>query len=269
LVKKRTVITMPKISAVLITLNEEKNIQRTLDSLRWCDEIVVVDSFSTDQTATLCRRAGCRVFQQPFNGFGNQKQFAVDHARHDWILSIDADEVLTPGLTQEIKELLSGAAMPHAGYTIPRTLVFLGTVMRYGPEHRRPILRLFDRRRGRFSKAAVHEGIELRGTVGALQHEMLHYSYESVSTYFVKFNRYTTLAAQQLHEQGRTASLMSVVLRPPLEFLLLYVVRGFWLNGYPGLVWSLLSAMYPSVKYMKLRELSRAGFRTDEPTVRT
>lgn len=255
--KKRLAPSKPKVSAVLITLNEEKNIGRTLDSLRWCDEIVVVDSFSEDRTVQLCKRAGCRVYHQPFNGFGNQKQFAVDHAQNDWILSIDADEVLTPDLIREIQDLLSGAEVSHAGYTIPRTLVFLGSVMRHGPDHRRPILRLFDRRRGRFSNAVVHEGIELQGTAGALQHEMLHYSYETVSEYFVKFNRYTSLAAQQLHEQGKTASLSGVVLRPPLEFLLLYVVRGFWRNGYPGFVWSLLSAIYPSVKYMKLRELTR------------
>ena len=250
---------MPKISAVIITLNEEKNIQRALDALRWCDEIVVVDSFSTDRTAELCKSAGCRVLQQPFNGFGNQKQFAVEQARNDWVLSWDADEVPTEGLLGELQELSGSPDPPHAGYTIPRTLVFLGKTMRHGPEHRRPILRLFDRRRGRFSKSIVHEEIELGGSVGAFRHEMLHYSYDSIHDYFVKFNRYTTLAADQLHERGKTASRLQIVVRPLLEFFVLYVLRGFWLNGYPGFVWSLLSAMYPSVKYMKLRELSRVG----------
>ena len=245
-----------RLSAVIITYNEEANIVRTLDSLSWCDEIVVVDSGSGDATVALCEARGCRVVYHPFSGFGRQKQFAVAQASNDWILSVDADEVITDELRKEIMRIFAGDQIGCAGYYLPRTLVFMGRVFRYGNENRHGFLRLFDRRAGGFTDEPVHEGVTIsRGDTGRLHGTMLHYSYLNIEQYFAKFNRYTSLAAGQLHAQGRHANRVLIVLRFPITFMQTYFLKANFLNGFPGFVWSFLCGIYPVVKYLKLYEL--------------
>jgi glycosyltransferase involved in cell wall biosynthesis len=245
------------VSAVVITMNEAANIERCLASVRWCDEIVVVDSGSSDATAALAERHGCRVWVRPFTGYGDQKQFAVTQASHDWILSIDADEVITPPLRDELSALLEQGGGDLAGVEIPRTMVFLGREFRHGAEHASPLLRMFRRSRGGFTSAAVHERVEVKGPVKRCRAEMLHYSYVSIEQYLQKFNAYTSAAARMLHAEGRRRSAAALCLAFPLAFLRQYVINGNFLNGYPGFLWAFLSAVYPVVKYAKLRELSR------------
>ncbi len=245
------------VSAVIITMNEAVNIQRCLDSVRWCDEVVLVDSGSSDATVEIARRHGCLVSTRPFTGYGDQKQFAVDQASHDWILSIDADEVITPGLRDELLAFLGTGSMDAAGVEIPRTMVFLGREFKRGAEHASPLLRMFRRSLGGFTSAAVHERIDVRGRVTRCGGEMLHYSYVSIEQYLQKFNAYTTAAARMQHAQGKRASVASIVLAFPLGFVRQYFLKGNFLNGYPGFLWAFLSAVYPVVKYAKLRELSR------------
>jgi len=246
------------VSAVIITMNEAANIGRCLESVRWCDEIVVVDSGSTDATAEIAARYGCRVSVRGFTGYGDQKRHAVNQASHEWILSIDADEVVTPALREELCGLLA-VKSDVAGVEIPRTMVFLGREFRHGAEHAAPLLRMFRKTRGGFTGAAVHERIDVQGPVTRCNAEMLHYSYVSIEQYLQKFNAYTTAAASMLQADGRRASAAAVAAAFPIAFFRQYLMKGNFLNGYPGFLWAFLSAAYPVVKYAKLRELSRSS----------
>jgi len=249
-----------RVSAVIITLNEEDCLPRALESVAWCDEILVMDSGSTDRTVEIARAfPNCRVIFQEFLGYGPQKRRAVEAAAYDWILSIDADEALDERLQAAIREWQKSAPDRPAGYYLLRQLCFMGKRFAYGRESRDRVLRLFDRRRGRFDDAPVHESVAIGGAPGALEGRLLHFSYASLDEYFEKFNRYTTLMARQLHERGRQASKLGIMLRLPLSFLVYYLVRGNWMNGFPGFVWSLLAANYRTVKYLKLYELSLVG----------
>jgi glycosyltransferase involved in cell wall biosynthesis len=249
----------PPLSAVLITRNAERLLGQVLQAVKWCDEIVVVDSGSTDHTMEIATANGARVLQHDFEGYGPQKAWAVNQAEHDWVLVIDADEIVTPELRHEIEQRLERDAGAYAGYEIPISLVFLGRLMRHGGEYKMRHLRLYDRRRGNYNQNRVHERVELNGPVGRLDEHALHDSYGSIAAYFDKFNDYTTAGARDLHARGKTASAATVVFRFPTTFIRQYFLRGHILNGYPGFVWSLFSAMYPVVKYAKLRELTGAA----------
>ena len=191
----------PAVSAVLITRDAERLLAEVLAALGWCDETLVVDSGSTDRTVAIAQAHGARVIRRPFDGFGPQKQFAAEQAAHDWVLAIDADEIISPELAREIQATLhavGAGTVRDVAFEIPRSLVFLGRLMRYGGEHRTPQLRLFDRRHGRYTPALVHERVVVDGPIGRLRCEMLHDSYAGLDDYFEKFNRYTTAAAQML-----------------------------------------------------------------------
>ena len=250
----------PPISAVMITLNSARLLAPVLDALRWCDEVVVVDSGSTDRTVEIAQRRGCRVLHRPFDGFGTQKGFAVAQARNSWVLVVDADEVVTPELQAEIRDKVArseSGMLPYKGYEVPISLIFLGRLMRYGGEYKMPHLRLFDKRYGNYNEARVHEDVVLDAPVGRLDNHMLHDSYGSLHEYFEKFNRYTTAGAKDMQSRGKRPSAAPVILRLPLTFLKEYILKLNFLNGYPGFVWSLFSAMYPVVKYAKLREIGK------------
>ncbi len=220
---------------------------------------MVVDSGSSDKTAEICRQFGCRVVERAFDGFGPQKRFAVSLARHDWVLVVDTDEVVTPELQRQIRRRLETDSEQYAGFEIPISLVFMGRVLRFGGQFGKRHLRLFDRRAGNFNLADVHEHVVLQGRVGALDGHIWHASYRDVEHYFDKFNRYTSLAARQAHGRNRPASGWYIAWRFPLTFLHLYLARGLLLDGYPGFVWALFSALYPTVKYIKLAELRAQG----------
>lgn len=252
---------LPPVSAVLITFNAARLLAAVLESVRWCDEIVVVDSGSTDQTLTIAQQYGCRIMHRDFDGFGPQKQFAVSLARNHWVLALDADEIITPELGREIQQKVGEAVAgkdASRAFTVPRTLIFLGRLMRYGGEHKQPQLRLFDKRYGNYNAAPVHETIEINGPVGRLTHEMLHDSYASLHDYFGKFNQYTTAGAEAMASRGKKGTKGAVILRFPLTFLKEYFLKLNVLNGYPGFVWSLFSALYPVAKYAKLREIQQS-----------
>jgi glycosyltransferase involved in cell wall biosynthesis len=255
----------PPVSAVMITFNSARILPDVLSALKWCDEIVVVDSGSADETLSIARQFGCRVLHRDFDGFGLQKGFAVGQARNHWVLVVDADEIVTDELRSEIQLRLAEVETGKRnfrGFDVPISLVFLGRLMRYGGENKMPHLRLFDKRFGNYNTARVHEDVVLNGSVGKLKQHMLHDSYGSLHEYFEKFNRYTTAGARdmQSQDQGHRGSVAQIVFRLPITFLKEYLLKRNVLNGFPGFIWSLFSAMYPVVKYAKLRELrSRAG----------
>lgn len=249
---------MTPYSVVIITKNEAHDLPRCLDSLGGSDDVVVVDSGSTDGTREICEeRPGVRFITRDFDGYGPQKRYAVAQARHDWILSLDADEVLTPELASEV-DAMAQAGFPGPGaYALPRSLVFLGRRFRHGRESAHYLVRLFDRRVANFDAAPVHEKVVVSGQAGRLRGRLLHYSYQDLDEYFEKFNHYTRLSAQKMVAAGRRVSAAQVALRLPATFLQFYVVQGNWLNGFAGFVWSWLGASYHAVKYLKARELAR------------
>ncbi|MEJ2514243.1 MAG: glycosyltransferase family 2 protein [Gammaproteobacteria bacterium] len=251
---------MTPYSVVIITKNEAHDLPRCLDSLAGCDDVVVVDSGSTDGTADICTgRQGVRFMHRDFDGYGPQKRYAVAQARHDWVLNIDADEVLTPELSGELAEL-SRRDFPGAmGYQVPRSLVFMGRHFRHGRESAHYLLRLFDRRSGNFDEAPVHEKVVVEGPVHRLSGRLLHYSYRDLDEYFEKFNQYTRLSAAKMVAKGRRISAWQVALRQPVTFLQFYLFQGNWRNGFPGFVWAWLGSTYHAVKYLKAKELARKG----------
>lgn len=250
-----------RISAVIITLDSARLLDSVLTALRWCDEIVIVDSGSSDDTVAIAARHGCRILHRTFDGFGAQKGWAVEQARNDWVFVVDDDEIPSDALGFEILEKVrrvEAGALPFRGFTVPISLVFLGRLMRFGGEYKMPHLRLFDRRFGNYNTARVHESVVINGPIGRLRHQMVHDSYGSLDEYVEKLNRYTTAGAEELYGKGKRVATMHVLFRFPLTFIREFVLRLNLLNGYPGFVWSMFSAMYPVVKYAKLRELRRA-----------
>jgi glycosyltransferase involved in cell wall biosynthesis len=249
---------MLPLSTVIITLNEENKIRQTIESVKWSDEIVILDSGSTDKTLEICAEyANCKIYKQEFKGFGVQKQKAIGLATNNWVLSIDADEVLDVKLQHEIIELLeSGKLHDCKGYFIARTLVFMGKIFNYGRENRMYQLRLFDKNFGNADNETVHAKIELQGETRKLKGQLLHYSFENLHHYFEKFNDYTTQLAISMKLKNRRMSKTKSVVRMPLDFLKLYFVYGNCLNGYPGFVWSCLSTFYRFVKFNKYLEMT-------------
>jgi glycosyltransferase involved in cell wall biosynthesis len=242
-----------KVSAVIITYNESRNIRRTLAQLRWCDEIVIVDSFSTDNTLEICREFGCSIFFKRFEGYGEQKKFAVSRAKNDWILCIDADEVLSDDLVREIRAAMERPSS-YAGYLFPMNLVFLGREFRYGKESDRYFLRLFNRQTGNFNQALVHEKLELEGETTRLHGKMLHYSYANLRQWNEKCERYSSLSAAQAVKKGKKKSVFAVLTALPYYFFRYYFLERNFLNGLEGFYWSVLNAQYHFLKYLKIRE---------------
>ena len=241
----------PTISAVLITRNEAANIDRCLRSVSWCDEIIVVDSESTDDTVVRCRDLGAKVITRPFTGFGEQKNAALALAHCDWILSIDADEVVTPALQASIERAMIDPQ--HDAYIVRRRFHFLGKRLKYGRGSVDHLVRLIRRGKGRFSDALVHEGLVVEASSVTLDGELEHYSYDTLTQVLEKFNRYTTLAATELRAMGVQRSIVGTFVRWPLYFLNFYVIHGHWRNGIHGFVWSVFSSWYPFIKVAKSR----------------
>ena len=243
-----------KISITLITLNSEKTLKSVLEAVSWADEIVLVDSGSTDKTLEIARQFNAKIVYRAFDGYGSQKNFATSQASNDWILSLDDDEILTPKLQQEIQNL-SLSTTDYEGFKIPRSLIFLGKLLRFSGEYKRLTLRLFNRKQGNWNAEYVHESVEVKGKIGILKHQILHDSYRDLTDYFNKFNKYTSLGAKTLAERGKTSSSLKIISRFPITFLKIYLLKGSCLDGYAGFMWALLTAINPVVKYAKLKEI--------------
>ena len=247
---------MTKISAVIITFNEEQRIVNTLESVKWCDEIIVVDSCSTDKTVEICKQySNCKVFIQPFLGYGSQKKYAIDLASNNWVINIDADEVLTNELSKEIQNILAKDEIVFTGFHVPITHVFLGKIFKFGREYKHYHLRMFNKNFGNFNADKVHERLVVDGIKAKLNEQLLHYSYASIHHYFEKFNEYTTIAAQHMLKRNKKASKFGVFLKFPFSFFKYYFLDLNFMNGYAGFVWSLFSAYYKVVRVVKYLEM--------------
>ena len=247
------------LSLCVITRDAAHDLADCLASARLAAEVVVVDSGSRDDTVEIARRSGARVVVHDFEGFGRQKNYAVAQARNDWVLCLDADERVTPQLAASIATALKSPAA--AAYAMARRNRFLGRWLAHGEGYPDWNVRLFDRRRARWSDDPVHEHVVANGAIGRLDGDLLHQSAESLDAYVAKQNRYTTLQAQAMHARGERASALRLVVSPLARFLRFYVVKLGFLDGVAGLAHIAIGAFASFLKYAKLRALAAGGGR--------
>jgi glycosyltransferase involved in cell wall biosynthesis len=244
-----------KISAAIITYNEERNIARVLESLRCCDEIVVIDSGSNDRTVELATKLGARVIDSVWRGFAGQKNYASEHCEHDWVLSLDADEALSEALEAEIWQIKKNGPQFDA-YTMPRLAQYLGRWILHSGWYPDRKIRLFDRRHAKWVGDYVHESVSVEGTIGHLKSNILHFTCSSLSEHLKTMDRYTTLAAEQLVEQKKEIGWTQLALDPPWTFFKTYVLQRGFLDGTEGLAIAHMAALYNFVKYAKAKNMS-------------
>ncbi len=245
-----------KLSVAIITFNEESNIRRTLESVKWADEIVVVDSGSTDDTVSISREYTGKVVHQDWLGFARQKNLAIDKTSGDWVLSLDADEPVEPALAEEIRRILS-ARDSCDGYRIPRKTFFLGKLIRHGGWYPDYNLRLFKKGKGRFEERPVHEAIKVEGVVGSTKNAILHYAYPDLASYMASINKYSSLSVDVMEQRGIggvEGSLPAILFHPVYTFMLKYFFRLGFLDGKHGLVLNLFNSYYVFAKYAKVWE---------------
>lgn len=240
---------MVKLSVVIITFNEEKNIANCLNSVHnVADEIIVVDSFSTDQTESICQKfRKVRFLQHNFQGFGAQKQFATDQSKNDWILSLDADESISNALENEIRIVLE-AETPFEAFSIRRQTNYLGRTLRFCGMHTEKHVRLFNKRKAKFSDHQVHEHI-VSTSVSSLKNPMIHFPYQNISHHVEKINNYTNMYASK-----RSISHFQVIAKAPIRFLTIYFFKLAILDGYAGFIWAMMGTYYSFLKYVKMSE---------------
>ena len=249
---------MHRLTVTIITLNEAEHIADAIDSASFADEILVVDSGSTDQTVEIARGKGVRLLTRAWSGYVDQKNFAAEQASHDWIFSLDADERIPPALANEIRSVLTGDP-PYYGYRIPRVTFHLGRWIRttdFYPDYQ---TRLYHRRFGRWRGRYVHESVSVDGASGQLSNELQHYSFSDLRDQIQRINQYSTLSAKQMYEAGRRTGPVEILVHPPAAFLRNYVLRRGFLDGTAGLTISLVNAWSVGLKFMKLWELQRSS----------
>jgi len=251
------------LSVVIITKNEEKNIRRCLDSVKWADEIVLIDSQSTDRTVEFAKDYGAIVFSPEWKGYGPAKQEGVSKAAGEWILSIDADEEVTAELSKEIKETLSSEES-YDGYLINRHTNFMGKWINHCGWYPDYLLRLFRKDKGNFNDAVIHEQVVLDGRTRELKEKILHYSYPNMETYLERFNRYTTMGAEAAFANGKKASNFDIVFRPFVSFIDHFITHQGFQDGLEGFIISVMSSVAVMVKYVKLRHLQKIANRSEK-----
>jgi glycosyltransferase involved in cell wall biosynthesis len=247
-----------ELSVVMITHNEKKNLRRSLASASFADEIIVLDSFSTDGTATLAEQLGAQVHLRQFDGFSTMKNHAVSLATKEWILVLDADEEITPALQKAICGVLEtdqSENSPYNAWAVPRLSSFLGKWIRHSSWFPDYTVRLFRQGTAEFNPVLVHESLTVEGKIGYLPQEahFLHYTYETMYQYLEKLNNYTSLAARDMQAKNRKSHFYDILINPPFTFFRQYFLRSGFRDGVHGLVLALLSAFYVFVKYLKLR----------------
>jgi glycosyltransferase involved in cell wall biosynthesis len=247
-----------RVSATIITLNEAEHIAAAIDSVSWADEIIVVDSGSTDGTVDIARAKNVTVTTRAWTGYADQKNHAASLAAHDWIFSLDADERVTPPLAAEVQALLQSTP-PKRAYRVPRVSFHLGRWIRttdFYPDYQ---TRLYDRRAGSWHGRYVHESVHVDGGAGYLQHELEHYSFRDLSDQVARINHYSSLAARQMYDRGRRASPVDIFLHPPAAFIRNYLLRRGFLDGSAGLLISIANSYSVFLKFAKLWELERCS----------
>ena len=245
------------LSVVIITLNEEEKIRDCLESVKWADEIIVIDSLSTDKTIEIAKEYTDKIFQRKFPGFGEQKNFAISKAAGDWILSIDADERVTPPLAEDIKNVMAESKV-H-GCLIPIKTYFLGRPMKHcgwWPNYK---LRLFKKDSGTMSDSLVHESVTVPGQTRKLKNPLDHYSYTDIDEYMEKLERYTSLSADAMAKKGKNSSIFTALAHSFFAFFKIYILKAGFLDGKEGFILAKLSSYYNFLKHIKLYEKQNTG----------
>jgi glycosyltransferase involved in cell wall biosynthesis len=245
-----------KITATIIAVNEERNIARAVESLRCCDEILIVDSGSTDRTVELANNLGARVIEGVWRGYAAQKNWAAEQATNDWILSLDADEALSESLEAEILALKKKDADGADGYTMPRIANYLGRWILHSGWYPDLKVRLYHRAKAKWVGDFVHESVVVNGRLGRLDGNILHFTCESLAEHVKTMDRYTTLAAQELVARKEKVSLIRLICHPPWTFIKSYFFQRGFQDGLEGLIIAYMAAFYTFLKYAKTRNMS-------------
>jgi (heptosyl)LPS beta-1,4-glucosyltransferase len=244
-----------KISATIITLNEEENIAEALETLAWADEIIVVDSESIDRTVEIALRFTDKVITQKWLGYAAQKNFATEQATNDWVFNLDADERVTPELQRRIETLKQSDGIDAAAFEMPRKVFYLGRWIKHSGWYPDYKIRLYNRTKGRWQGDYVHESVKVEGAVKRLDGDILHYTVRNASEHHLRLDRYTTLAAQEAFEKGKRSSFAKMAFAPFATFIKSYLFKRGFLDGYQGLAIACFAAHYVFLKYIKLWEL--------------
>ena len=244
------------LSVTIITQNEEKNLRSCLESVAFADEIIILDSESQDQTLSIAREFTDKIFQEPWQGFARQKNMAQDKAQGPWILNIDADERVTPELKEEILSAIQKGS-PCTGFKIPRKNFFCGQWIRHGGWYPNYQLRLYQKEAGSFAQREVHEQVVVKGKVGTLKAPLEHYTYDSISDYLKRMDRYSDLSARQYLQERKRVSWPEILFRTKYTFFKMWILQKGFLDGAKGLVLAILYSYYTFVKYAKLKEISK------------
>ena len=240
-----------KISLVMIAKNEEKNIAKSLESVKGLvSEIIVVDSGSTDNTNKVAQSYGAKIFKRPFDNFSAQKNYALSLSLNEWVLHLDADEVLSQELKEEIKKIME--APEYDGYILTRENFFLGRKMKYSGIAKEDRLRLAKKSLSKYVGGIIHEELVVNGKTGKLNNVFYHYTCQNLDGYFNKFEQYTTFGALKMLDKNKKAKIVDIIFRPPLEFIKRYILKLGFLDGFEGFVWAVLGSYYSFAKYMKL-----------------
>jgi glycosyltransferase involved in cell wall biosynthesis len=240
----------PGITVTIVTLNEEKNIQRAVSSARWAEEVLVVDSGSKDRTVEIAKAAGARVIHNPWRGYGQQKNFAQDQAAHDWVLNIDADEEIPDSLAREIQTSMASAETQGIrGFSVARKTWYLGRWIMHGGWYPNVLARMADRRHARWSEPRVHEALEIRGQVARLNHPLHHFTFEGIRDQIETNLMYSRFGYDDLVRKGRRPSLPLLLLKPCGKFIETYFFKRGFMDGLPGLIISINAAHSMFLKY--------------------
>ena len=245
------------LSACIITYNEADRIDDCVRSVGFCDEVLVVDSHSTDATRERAAARGARVIERDWPGYRSQKQFAVEAAHNDWVLCLDADERVSDELRAEIESWRQRGFGGFAGWSVPRITEYFGRFLRHGNAYPDRLIRLFDRRHGGWVGREIHENTRVQGPVGRLKGHLEHYAYRSLTDHLSRMQRYADLMGQALYESGKRCGLAKVLLNPQWRFLRGYLLRLGFLDGWRGLVFALVESSYVRRKYLSLYVRSR------------
>ncbi len=253
------------VSVCIVTYNEEKNIRDCLKSVAWVDEIIIVDSFSSDKTVNICREFTDKIMQREWKGQIDQKSFALSSTKYDWVLLIDADERLSPGLIEEIKKGLSEDSGEYDGFYFPRLVYYLGRWIKHGEWYPDYKLRLFRRVKGRIGGVEPHEKVEVSGgRVKYLEQDLWHFTYENIFDQLQTLNKFSSISAEEMAKHGKVFHPFQILLRPIIRFITGYAIRGGFKDGIPGLIIAAASSFYVFLKYSKLWELQKTGLSNEK-----
>jgi glycosyltransferase involved in cell wall biosynthesis len=246
---------MTKITAIIPTLNEEIHLKDAINSVGFADEIIVIDSFSTDRTLEIAEKMNVKIIKRKFDNFSSQKNYAIEQAKYDWIYMLDADERVTEKVREEILKAVKNPK-DFVGFYVRRTFYFAGEKINYGGCQRDKVIRLFLKQYATY-KGVVHEKIVAEGKLGFFKNKIDHFSYKSYNHYISKMNHYGALRSQQFFEEGRKVNFFHILIKPCARFFIHYFIGLGFLDGFTGLIFAKIQAYSVFVRYVKLRSLNK------------